>query len=230
MQSSTIDSMQMISMAFIRSIFIVVVSTLTILAGCARTSPETDFWKWFQKNEAALFDFERDQEGVFDRLAVEMHKVHPGLTFEFGPKQDGRREFVISADGIREAFPKVESLASAAPALPRWTVIRFRPRREPADIQYNGMTVKASTVSVSIHPDGAKVGLTVLIPGYSASERRAFGSIAFLFLDQALGEFDVETRVGDVDVRAPLPADSNAVPLSELPRTFDTVVSKQTAL
>lgn len=220
----------MLTVNFIRLLLVAVMSMLFLLAGCARNSPEADFWKWFQKNEASLFDFERDQEGVFDRLAVEMHKVHPSLTFEFGPKQDGRREFVISADGIRDAFPKVESLASAAPTLPRWTVIRFRPRREPADIQYNGMTVKTSAVSVGVHPDGAKVGLTVFIPGYAASERRTFGSIAFLFLDQALGEFDVETRVGDVDVRAPLPVDSNAVPLSELPQTFDACVSKLRAL
>jgi hypothetical protein len=215
---------------FIRPLVVVVLSMLFLLAGCTRNSPEADFWKWFQKNEATLFDFERDQAAVFDRLAVEMHKVHPSLTFEFGPKQDGRREFVISADGIRDAFPKVESLASAAPTLPRWTVIRFRPRREPTDIQYNGMTVKASTVSVGIQPDGAKVGLTVFIPGYSEPEGRTFGSIAFLFLDQALGELDVETRVGNVDVRAPLPALSDAVPLSELPRTFDIFVSKLKAL
>jgi len=214
-------------MAFTRSLFIVVVSTLSLLTGCTRTSPEADFWRWFQRNEAALFDFERNQDGIFDRLAIEMHKVHPGLTFEFGPKQDGQREFVISADGIRAVFPKVESLASNAPALPRWKVIKFRPRRDPADIQYNGVTVKASAVSVGIHQDGEKVGLTVFIPGYSASERQTFGSIAFLFLDQALGEFDVETLVGDVDVQAVVPAESNAIPLNELPRTFDAIVSKR---
>jgi hypothetical protein len=70
----------------------------------------------------------------------------------------------------------------------------------------------------------------VFIPGYSEPEGRTFGSIAFLFLDQALGELDVETRVGNVDVRAPLPALSDAVPLSELPRTFDIFVSKLKAL
>jgi hypothetical protein len=88
---------------------------LALLTGRANASPESDFWRWFQKNENALFDFERDQERTFDRLAAEMQKVDPSLTFEFGPKDDGRREFVISADGIVEAFPKVESLYAAAP-------------------------------------------------------------------------------------------------------------------
>jgi len=73
-------------------------------------SPEADFWKWFEANHAELFDFERDQDRIFDRLAAEMHKVDHDLTFEFGPKENGKREFIISADGIVRAFPKVETL------------------------------------------------------------------------------------------------------------------------
>ncbi|KVS49870.1 hypothetical protein WK43_31015 [Burkholderia ubonensis] len=69
--------------------------------------------------------------------------------------------------------------------------------------------------------------LTVFIPGYSASKRNTFVDIAFLFLDQALGEFDVETRVGRVDVQAPIAANSDAVPLNELPKAFDAFVAKR---
>ncbi|CAJ0735024.1 hypothetical protein R16034_00065 [Ralstonia edaphis] len=215
------------NMTFTRSLLIAIAAMFLMLSGCQRNSPEADFWQWFQKNEASLFDFERDQRVVFDRLSAEMHKVDPSLTFEFGPKQSGQREFVISADGVRAAFPKVVSLASSAPPLPRWKIIKFRPRREPADIQFHGVTVKAQSVSVEIHPEGEKAGLTVLIPGYSASQRQTFGGIAFLLLDQALGEFDVETHVGNVDVRAPLPGDSNAIPLEALPRAFDAAVLKR---
>ena len=60
-----------------------------------------------QQNEDAVSDFEKDRERVFDRLEIALHKVDSHLTFEFGPKEDGRREFTISADGIREAFPNI---------------------------------------------------------------------------------------------------------------------------
>ncbi|WP_157379382.1 hypothetical protein [Burkholderia ubonensis] len=210
-----------------RSFIIATSAILSCLTGRAHASPEADFWNWFQRNEASLFDFERDQEKTFDRLATEMHKVHPNLTFEFGSKWNGQREFVISADGIRAAFSKVESLASSAPELPRWKVVKFRSRRDPLDIQYNGISVKASSVSVGIRPDGEKAVLTVFIPGYSASKRNTFVGIAFLFLDQALGEFDVETRVGRVDVQAPIATNSDAVPLNELPKAFDAFVAKR---
>src|SRR5882724_4779444 len=91
-------------------VVVMLVSIFGFLGSRANASAEADFWQWFQRNEADLFDFERDQEAIFDRLAAEMHKVHPSLTFEFGSKENGRREFVISADGIKDAFPKVESL------------------------------------------------------------------------------------------------------------------------
>ena len=88
------------TMSFNRTLLIALLSMLTCFSTRAQATPESDFWLWFEKNQISLFDFERDQERTFNRLAAEMHKVHPSLTFEFGPKTGGRREFVISAGGI----------------------------------------------------------------------------------------------------------------------------------
>lgn len=102
-----------------RTLLLALLSVLSFFSGTAQARPEDNFWKWFQQNEALLFDFERDREHIFDLLSSEIRRVHPSLTFEFGPKEGNRREFVISADGIRDAFPKVESLFSSAPPLPK---------------------------------------------------------------------------------------------------------------
>src|SRR5438128_2325080 len=95
-----------------------------------------EFWNWFVRQEE-LFTFDPDneteREKLFDRLAIELQKIHPNLTFEFGPNEP-RREFIISADGIKRAFPAVASLVEAAPPLDRWQVIAFRPRRIPLNI------------------------------------------------------------------------------------------------
>ena len=105
------------------------------------------FWQWFEENESMLFDFERDQERTFDQLRTALKKVHPDLTFEFGPKQDGKREFVISADGLKSAFPAVESLYAAAPTLGRWSFIKFRQRQHPLyDIDYDNKIIKVADV------------------------------------------------------------------------------------
>lgn len=201
-------------------------SIFSFFTSHANATPESDFWQWFQKNQSSLFDFERDQERVFDKLAAEMHKVDPSLTFEFGPKKSGQREFVISADGIRDAFPKVETLFAAAPSLPKWQFIKFRPRRQPFDLEYAGISVKASSVTVVLQPDDKKVGLTLLIPGYTKSVHKEYMGIAYLFLDQTLGEYDVETRVGFIHVQEPS-SNVPAVPLSQLPSAFDSFLAKR---
>ena len=193
----------------------------------AAVAPEQEFWKWFQAHEAMLFDLEKNREAVFDQLAAEMHKVNPDLTFEFGPRDQNCREFIISADGIKEAFPKVEALFAAAPSLPRWKFIKFRPRRKPFDISYAGITVKAKSVLVRLSRAGQKANVTVYLPDYKQNADDKYMTITFLLLDQALGEYDVEMYVGKIDIKSLSDAPKDACSLSALPKAFDNALSKQ---
>jgi hypothetical protein len=182
---------------------------------------EESFWHWFQKNEDALFHFEQDREGIFSGLTSEMHKVNPSLTFEFGPEVDNRREFTISADGIKQAFPEVEALYAAAPSLPRWKFIKFRQRHALSEISYKGITVKPQSVALRVVPGGAVVDITVFMKGYTQAAQETYTGIAFLFLDQALGEYDVETRVGQIRVDSISKAPAQTSSLQDLPTTVD---------
>jgi hypothetical protein len=184
------------------------------------------FWRWFQANEARVFDFEKDREHTFDELSKEIHKVHPDLTFELGPNKDGKREFVISADGIKEAFPAVIALADAAPALPRWKIIKFRPRRDfQSPVTLNGLTISPGQVKFTIEPDGEKVGITLFIEGYSPAERVRYAGVIYLMLDQALGEYDVETKVGAIEFKdRSAPSKLLKQPFSLLPQSFDGMI------
>lgn len=186
-------------------------------------SPETSFWKWFGENERMLFDFETDQERVFNSLAGELDRVHPDLTFEFGPKkEDGWREFVISAGGIKAAFPAVESLFSMAPKLDRWKFTKFRPRRAPMTIEIAGRSIAPEDVHFRLFRDGEKIGIMLFFDGYAESERNFFGNVGYLLLDEALGEYTVETQVGFIEF-----ADRNSkyfdagLSLPELASQFD---------
>jgi hypothetical protein len=206
---------------------------MTILAvfstSCAQSSKEEIFWKWFQTNESRLFEFEEDQERIFDDLQHELQKVHPNLTFEFGPKDDGKREFVISADGITDAFPSVIVLADKAPPLRRWTIFKFRQRRGTRSyIEFEGTRVRSDDVKFTIEPDGNKAGITLFMEGYGQGRDRQFAGIGFLFLDQCLGEYDVETKVGFVEFRpASGQTDLAKRPLSELSEAFDEFVGSR---
>lgn len=188
----------------------------------ADATPEQEFWKWFQKKETALFAFEKDQDAVFGELSAQMKKVNESLTFEFGPVKNGKREFVVSADGNKKAFPAAEKLFAAAPKLDRWVFVKFRPRREPMGIEYGGVKLKADDVFCTVEPDRGKAGISMFIRGYEAQKHDTYAGICFLMLDQALGEYDVETRVGFVETK-PFSAHSELEkkPVKELAKIFD---------
>jgi hypothetical protein len=206
--------------------FLTLITLVTAAAaaiGCSRESPEARFWAWFQNNQKVLFDFEQNQEQTFDLVAAEMHRVDPALTFEFGPKRDGRREFTISADGIRKAFPKVESLFAAAPSLPRWKFSKYRQRAKPLDLAYEGISIKADAVVVRVDRDGTGANVTMFLPGYSPGAQQKYESIAFLLLERALGEYDAGARVAKVQVAPTKEAPAEAYSLDTLPRAFDAL-------
>jgi hypothetical protein len=183
------------------------------------------FWLWFQQHEEEYLRFEQDLEPRFDRLQAALGKVQEGLTFEFGPPED-RRELILSADGIGDRFPAVVALKDAAPDLPRWQIIAFRPRRfELGSIRIGDILVTADTVECSLATDGNVAGLYLFLPDGIPQEPRL--QIGYLLLDEALGEFDVETRLGLIEI---LPRSSNAgydrFLLSELAPKFDALVAQ----
>lgn len=199
----------------------------SVFSSSAKKSPETQFWDWFEKNEDMLFHFERNQESAFKKLKAAMSKVHPGLTFEFGPVQDGKREFVISADGLRDAFPIVESLHALAPALERWIFIKFRPRRSPMAIQIGDLKLQPADFEVAVEADGSKAGFTVFVKGYDERRKNQLVQATFIMLDQALGEYDMETKVGFIEIK-PLEEESTYKrhTLASLPKMFDEFMKR----
>ena len=192
---------------------------------------ERAFWKWFVEQEGELFAFEKDQERIFNALAGQFAKVDEELCFEFGPREtrNGRevREFVISAGGIKSSFPAVVSLAKAAPPLERFYVTAFRPRRPPThSIVCGGFSVSPDEVQVSLLSDGKQAGLHVFLPD-SVTEDSARKMLGYLLLDEVLGEFDVETRVGLIKMySANEPTGFDRMPLAELPAAFDQLVAR----
>lgn len=196
----------------------------------ARTKEE-DFWLWFKKSEDMLYGFENDQERIFDSLSYRLSLVNPSLTFEFGPVQSGKRELVLSAAGNREAFPKVESQHKTAPKLKKWVFTKFRPRRSPlTDVSLGGITVKVDDVRYFMlkDEDPKKVAIVLYIKNYSEVNSDPYRHAGYLMLDQALGEYDMETRVGGIEmVSGSDPDFKNAYPLAQLADHFDEAISRK---
>jgi hypothetical protein len=192
----------------------------------SKSDPIKEFWRWFAKNEPKLFDFEMDQERVFDKLSAQLQKVDPRLTFEFGPKTPAR-DFVVSAAGIKDGFPAVVSLVNGAPALERWRIIAFRPRRTPLNvIEFRDKIVDSKDVKFSLLDNGKTVGLYLFIPGLQDGDLD-YQQVGYLMLDEALGEYDVEIGLGLIKM-FPIEHISNhkRYPLADLPAMFDQLTNK----
>ena len=192
-----------------------------------KRTPAARFWKWFQKNESTLFRLESAQDRIFTTLVGQILRVNRNLVFEFGPEIDGKREFVLSAGGFKNAFPAVLALADAAPHLSRWTITKFRPRRtEITEVQFNGRSMLPDAVMVAVRGGVPYIDIIMFLGGGEIDEETR-GQFGFLFLDQALGEFDVATYVGKVEFK-PLsdPSPLQKIPLRAFVREFDTLKAR----
>jgi len=163
-------------------------------------SAEARFWKWFTAHDAALFAVQTAREPVCDELNVELHRVDTNLTFEFGPVQAGKREFVISADGITKSFPAVIALARAAPAMKRWKVTPFRPPRpEVTQVKIRGIAFDAREIEFLATP-GDRTDLVVAVPGFKKTPESTYETAVHLLLDGMVGEYTVEKGIGGIEI------------------------------
>src|SRR5580692_3833303 len=191
-----------------------------------KMNAQAQFWNWFIDHESELFSFDpgrgAEREKLFDEIAREIQKIDPDLSFELGPNGTPRREFVISASGTKQAFPAVISLVDAAPSLARWQVIAFRPRRTPINpVEIGGKRVDPRDVQFSLRDNGKMAGVYLFIPGFREDDVD-FKQIGYLLLDEALGEYDVESRLGLLKMYSPQTAtDGDRYPLADLPTLFD---------
>jgi hypothetical protein len=108
----------------------------------------------------------------------------------------------------------------------RWKFLKFRQRRSPInDIHYADKKVRGQDVHYLLFKDEApdKVGVMIFLDGYKEEEKRSvWGQIGYLFLDEVLGEYDVEMKLGAIVFQSRQSKHFEAAhPLARLPKEFD---------
>jgi hypothetical protein len=168
-------------------------------------SKQKKFWKWFEKNSDKIFNFEKDPGKVFELLKKKLKSVNKDLTFEFSPiLENGKREFVISADGIFSSFADVIDLVDEAPDLPNWEIVSFRQRKSIKDtvLKINEIELATENMFFLYELEGDnRLSLNIYIKNLDQSKIKTYIQAAFILLDCALGEFDVETKIARIDIQ-----------------------------
>ncbi len=211
---------------------LVVAAVLLVFAACKKDPPppatdaerDAAFWAWTAANLDELRAVKTGSEPVASALAEQLERVDKRLAFELGVGKDAF-EFIISADGNPAAFGVVKRLVAAAPPLKGVKVIAFRPRKGPGfQLDVAGTKVGFDDVLFTVEADPSRpslVAVTLYLKQLDDTNRQAFLNAAFILLELALGEYDVATKVGQLELKALPEGDATLKALSELPAVVD---------
>ena len=191
----------------------------------AKEAPEQKFWKWFVKNESQIYASE-GYSPIIKQLSEKLSEYKSGITYEVSTEENGKRGFIISADGIRELFPDVIALYKAAPKLDKWEIIAFRPRMgnfANVKLEYEGEGFDPS--KIWIHPirENGNFDLIIYYPGLTEETRNLVITGVYILLDTALGEYDVVTGIRYLDFHKlpDSPESEGLLPFTKLREIFD---------
>jgi hypothetical protein len=167
-----------------------------------RKSKELIFWDWFSANSADYFQFEKNQNVLFSKLKKQLEKINTNLTFEFSTiHENGTREFIISADGIKDAIPFVIDLVNNAPVLGDWNIIAFRqPQKDFNQINFDSLVVKAEDVFFKFAKEYGKIALELHIRGFI--ESKIWAGAIYILLDNVIGEYSTMVNISSIEAKA----------------------------
>lgn len=230
-------------MKFIKSASLLIVCLLALssCSGTAGTEGDkiSDFWKWFAANQEQLYSVSDPSAPIVSETGVHIKLINEGLAYEVTQAATGKKEIAISADANPELFPLVEQVVSAAPKLDNWRVVAFR-QKVPANllktlsigahVQHGNEPVTGSPdvlvavkdMRFALKPNG---DLTIFMKDYRklAPQR----DMAIIMLQQAVGEYDFVTKLGEVSFDTITSANEKiSKPFSELGIAFDSLQKK----
>lgn len=159
---------------------------------------------------------------LVEEISAAVAALSPELDWEFGPGTSRRHALAVSAVGSAELRPLVERWRRAAP---EDDLFEFHASRQPVpatgwSLEFAGTKVAYDDVLCSLSPDAQRERVDVALhhPAFARAPREAL-RMAFVILDNALGEDDVERWIGSIQANAD--AAEASVPLSTLRRRID---------
>ena len=161
------------------------------------------FWRWFKRNKKQIEKFIETKSNkdysIYNKLTSKIKKVNELLIPEITMTND-KYELVISCGGISEGIQGVQNLYDCAPKFDHWIITKFRQPKKKFDLNFNGLDYKYDDIKVwrKFDLDNEKVDIAMLIKNYNEKDDR-FKSLAFLYLDHFIGEYNTMTRVGHID-------------------------------
>jgi hypothetical protein len=162
-----------------------------------------DFWSWFSVNAQTLQQLHRNREftAVAREVNRELDKVEPQLAWEIGPGKNEPNLLTISAEGNATLRPFAEKMIELAPQLKGWEFHSSRPARHPpAVVRLPESAVAFETSGWEFlpveQPERGWLDLVIVDNQLADCERELALKAVSIYLDELLGEDEVETWIG----------------------------------
>jgi hypothetical protein len=163
------------------------------------------FWDWWAETGRALTSgsvSRGEAAGTIDALGSAVAGVHPELSWEIAPGELSAHVLVVTAAGNPDLRASARRwLLAAPPSDETWSYSDHRlPRVDPESVTLPsvGAPVDFAGIRVTARLAGPRFDVVVHHPGFAALDAASRLQVAFLALDLALGEYDVELWIGDI--------------------------------
>ena len=166
-------------------------------------SPEEIFWNWFIKNKTKIENFidsELTDYSVYNTLTNKIKSYNSLLVPELTKNNDNKYVLIITPDGIKDGVQPTKKLAQACPPIENWVILKFRQPSDSITLNFKGLQYPSSDIEIIPEVDTNKevVNIDVFIRNMNEDPKK-YQSLAFLYFDHILGEFNTITRVGYIE-------------------------------
>jgi len=181
---------------------------------------DKEFWNWFLTKKAKIEEFivsPGDDYSTYTELVEKLRSYSELVMAELTQDTENNNILVLTCDGRREGIEPIEKLYDSAPTIDSWKIQKFRAPGHVKELNFDGLTLKATDIKVDYESDGRYFDVKLYIRGYNDSDNR-YKSLAFLYLDHFVGEYNVMTKIGRITFKklGILSKPKNPVELQEL--------------
>ena len=167
-------------------------------------SREEKFWNYFLENKKALAEFidsdlsdYRPYNEVTQKMKIYSDYLFPEVT----KYKNGKYVLVITPDGEPKGILHTQKLYESKPEIENWVVEKFRqPKDDFTEFEYEGLKYPSSNIEILSEYDNGteKMNIQVFIRNMNSDEPK-YKTMAWIYLDNILGEFNSIKKLGFVD-------------------------------
>lgn len=192
----------------------------------------TSFWEWYATVADRFYEtIEQDKsDDLVSEVGQFMAETLPEFTWVFGKGKNEGHSFTLSGDGVRLKQLLAEYWQRRAPEIARWTFHSSRQPSPPEQLKNVAIQIgeeeqvdtETFMLCTSVDEEGEVVDVVAWHPALELVPQEHHSQILFLLLDEALGEFGVETWLGQISIE-PIAQGEESRPLTELPEFISQV-------